>query len=87
MQKKDVEGMGIHGYSMDRQKLAARMRPPGNLHGLIEEVVPDQLLEQLITVELADQAAGIVVIGDIGGVLRKQIADDLVDRVVTLFAE
>ena len=46
-----------------------------------------ELLQQLIAVELADQAAGIVVICDVSGVLRQEITDDLVDGVIAFFAE
>ena len=49
--------------------------------------MPDQLLEEVVAVNLTDEGAGIVEIGDIGGVLREKISHNLVDRVVPLFAE
>ena len=49
--------------------------------------MPDQLLKKLVTVELADEAASIIVIGDVGRILRENVSDDLVDWIVALFAE
>ena len=45
----------------------------------VPQVLLHQLLEQLVPVQLADEGAGVVVVGDIGGVLREDVADDLVD--------
>lgn len=42
----------------------------------------DQLLKQLVTVELADQAAGIVVVGNVGRILGQEITDYLIDGVI-----
>ena len=36
---------------------------------------------------MPDQAAGVVVGSDVGGILREDIAHDLVDRVVTLLTQ
>ena len=47
----------------------------------------DQLLKQLVTVELADQAAGSVVVGNVGRILRQEITDYLIDGVIPFFAE
>jgi hypothetical protein len=47
----------------------------------------DQLLKQLVTVELADQAAGIVVVGNVGRILGQEITDYLIDGVIPFFAE
>jgi hypothetical protein len=55
--------------------------------GSISQVVLQQHLEQLIPVQPADEGAGVVVIGDIGGVLREDIPYDLVDGVISLFLE
>ena len=54
---------------------------------LIEKIVPHKLLQEFVTIELTDEAASIIVIGDIGGVLGKNVADNLIDRVVALFCE
>ena len=51
------------------------------------QIAAYQFLQQLIPVQLADHAAGIVVIGDIGGIFRQQIADDLVHGVVAFFLQ
>ena len=47
----------------------------------------DQLLKQFVSIELADQAAGIVIVGDVGGVFRQEITDYLIDGVIPFFAE
>ena len=52
--------------------------------GLFVKIAAHEHLQQLITVELADQGARGVVIGDIGGILGKDIADDLIDGIVAL---
>ena len=44
-------------------------------------------LEQLIPIQLADESPGIVVVGDIGGVLGQDVTDDLVDGVIPLLLE
>ena len=51
------------------------------------QIAPHQFLQQLITIQLADHAAGIVVIGDIGGILRQKITNDLIDGIIALFAQ
>ena len=54
---------------------------------LIEKIVPHKLLKKLIAVKLTDEAASVIVIGDIGRILGKNITDDLIDGVVALFGE
>ena len=54
---------------------------------LIEQVAPNQSLHQLVPLQLADHAASIVVIGDIGGIFGEQLANDLVVGVVPLFIQ
>ena len=51
------------------------------------QILPHQLLHQLIPVQLADAAAGVVVVGDIGGVFGKQVSDDLIDGVVSFLVQ
>ena len=53
----------------------------------IEKVMPNQLLKKLVTVELADEAASIIMIGDIGGILREDVAYDLIDGVVAFLCQ
>ena len=48
------------------------------------KIIPDQDLQKLVAVNLADQGAGLVMVGDIGGVLGEDVAHDLVDRVIAL---
>ena len=59
----------------------------GFVSGLLSQIPPHQHLQQLITVDLADECAGTHVVGDIGGVLRQDITHDLVDGVITLFLQ
>ena len=47
----------------------------------------DQHLQQLVPVQLADQGAGAHVIGNVGGVLREDVANDLIDGVIPLFLQ
>ena len=54
---------------------------------LIEQIMPHQLLQQLVAIQLTDQAAGIIVIGDIRRVLGENVADDLVDGVIALLGQ
>ena len=51
------------------------------------EIALQQHLEQLIPIQLADQRAGVVVVGDIGGVLAEDIAHNLIDGVITLLPQ
>ena len=53
----------------------------------IGKILSDKLLQKLITVDLADETTGIVMICNICGVLLKDITDNLVDGIVTFFAE
>lgn len=70
---------------------ARGFRPPlsadRSSDGSIEQIVSDQLLQKLVSVELADEAASVVVVCDIGRVFGEKIADDLVDGVVALFRQ
>ena len=54
---------------------------------LIEQVFLDQDLHQFVPVDLADHAAGAAVVGNVGGICGKQIADDLVDGVIALLGQ
>ena len=52
----------------------------------MEQIVLDQSLQQLVPVNLADEGAGVVVVGDIGGVLGQDVTHDLVDGHMILYA-
>ena len=52
---------------------------------LVQQIILHQRLQQLVPVHLADEGAGVVVVGDIGGILGQDVTHDLVDGVVTLF--
>jgi hypothetical protein len=65
----------------------AETKAPGLMSGILEQIALDQRLHQFIPVQLADHASGIVVVGDIGGIFRKQITDDLINGIVTFFLQ
>ena len=67
-----------------RPLLAAEASPGGEL---IKQVVPDKLLKKLVAIELADEAASVVVVCDIGRVFGKQVTDDLIDGVIPFFTQ
>ena len=46
------------------------------------EIIAHQLLQQLISIQLANEGAGVIEVGDIGGILGENIAYNLVDGVV-----
>ena len=50
-------------------------------------IVSEKGTPKRIAVKLADERTGSLVIGDIGGILGDDIAHDLVDGIVSLFAE
>ena len=51
------------------------------------EIIAHQLLHQLVPVQLTDHAAGIVVVGDIGGIFCEQLTDDLIDGIIAFFIQ
>ena len=51
------------------------------------QVTSYQLLEQLITIDLTDHAAGTVVIGDVGRIFGQKIANDLIDGIIAFFIQ
>jgi hypothetical protein len=53
----------------------------------VEQIAVNQVLQQFITIQLANHASGIVIIGDICGILSQKIANDLVNGVITLFIQ
>ena len=53
----------------------------------LSQIAEQQLLQQLVPVDAGDEAARAVVVGDIGGVLGENIADELVDGVVALYQQ
>src|SRR5690606_19986971 len=54
---------------------------------VLSEEVPHQFFQKLVPPHPADDAAGIPVIGDVGGVARQQISHQLVQRVVAPFGQ
>ena len=51
------------------------------------QIAAYQFLQELVPVQLADHTAGVVVVGDIGGILGQQVANDLVNGIITLFLQ
>ena len=51
------------------------------------QIMRYEFLHQFITINLADEAPCVVVIGDVGRVLGKKLADDLVDWIIALFLQ
>ena len=51
---------------------------------LLAQIFPHQDLEQLVPVDLANHGPGVVVVGNIGGVLGQDIAHDLIDGIIAL---
>ena len=68
MQKGPAERQGLFGFI--------------TVLGSLVQVAGQQLLQQLVAVKAADEAAGVVVVGDVRRVLGEDVADELVDRVV-----
>ena len=59
----------------------------GFVSGLLSQIPPHQHLQQLITVDLADECAGTHVVGDIGGIFGENITNDLIDGVIAFFLQ
>ena len=55
--------------------------------GSVKQVMPDQLLQEFVAVELADEAASVIVIGDISRIFGENVTDDLIDGIIALFSE
>ena len=55
-----------------------------SLQLLFTDVVNEQLMHKLVTVDAADKSAGIIVVCDIRRVLRQNIAHELIYGVVAL---
>ena len=73
---------------------AALTKEPWHSHPIPEkrgalktQEIPNQKIEQLIPVDFADQTPCVLIVGDIGGILRQDVAHDLVDGIVALFLQ
>ena len=53
----------------------------------LEKIFANQNLHQLVPVDLADHGTGIVVVGDVGGVLGQKVTYDLVDGVIAFLSQ
>jgi hypothetical protein len=85
-------GTGDHPVGVDTNgsshgKWAFASKSPFRQILLVKQIALHQLLEQFIPVQFADHAPGTVVIGDVCGILGEKVTDDLVNGVVTLFAQ
>lgn len=54
---------------------------------LLRKIGFDKNLHELITINVPDFAAGVVMYGNIGGILRENIADNLVNGIISFLAE
>ena len=55
--------------------------------GLIRQITLYQCTQKLVPVDFADQATGILIIGNVGRIFCEEIAYNLIDRIVTLFTQ
>jgi hypothetical protein len=46
-----------------------------------------QILQKLITIDFADHASGIIIVGDVCGILSKKIANNLINGIIALFVQ
>ena len=74
-------------YNGTKQEAFARAKASWLGSFFFEQIFPNQTLHQLVPVDLTDHAAGIVVVGDVGGVLGQQVAHDLIDGIVTFLRQ
>ena len=51
------------------------------------QIALQQRLQQLVPVQLANEGPGVVVVGDVGGVLAEDVAHQLVDGIVALLLQ
>ena len=56
-----------------------------NKKSFLIQISPNHFLQKLVTVDMPYQASGVVVGGDVGRVLREDIAYYLVYRIIALF--
>ncbi len=61
--------------------------PPTKRERSVEQIVAHDLLQDVVAVQTADHGAGVVVVGNVGRVLGKEIAHDLIDGVITLLGQ
>ena len=53
----------------------------------LAEIIRQQLPQKRIPVHTADKAAGVIVIGDVSGVLGKNISHQLINGIVSLYLQ
>ena len=82
-----VDGSAYELEKVQNKRLLPWQKPLGWGSFVFEQVFPYQNLHQLVPVDLADAAAGIVVVGDVGGVFGQKIANDLVDGIITFLGQ
>ena len=54
---------------------------------LLAQVAAQEDLQQLVAIQLADQRACLPVVGDVGGVILKDVAHELIDGVIALLLQ
>ena len=73
--------INVNRKSAEIEKISA------DVGSLFPKIGQEQLLKQLVPVDAADERPGVVIVGDVGGILREDITYDLVDGVVALLHE
>ena len=64
-----------------------RRQNPLDQSGFIKQIATNKNLQKFVSVDFADHAACVVIVGDVCGIFGQQLADDLVDGVIALFIQ
>jgi hypothetical protein len=55
--------------------------------GLVKQIILYENLQKLVPINFADLGSCIIVVGNVGGILCKQVTDDLIDGIVAFFVQ
>ena len=69
------------------KRLSLQQKPLGEGSFFVKQVTTYQLLKQLVPVQSTNIGTCIVVVGDIGGILCEQVANDLIDGIIAFFIQ
>jgi len=69
----------------NKRRDEAKLLHPLKFVFLFAQIAQEQFLQQLIAVDAGDERAGVVIVGDISGVLGKNIAHKLIYGVIAVF--
>lgn len=79
--------MDVIGEGKRDNRKGRPLKKPPLPEQLIKQVMPDDFLKELITVKLADEAASVIVVGNIGWILREKVSDNLIDGIVSFLCQ